>query len=457
MARGSSRSGGKLIRSTQKIPVSSTHIEKLEERRLLSGSITINAQGQVTVTGTTQADDITAVPDPNAAGNILFTVDTPGVGTVTESYALASITGVVVDTDPPGTNPIVNDNDYVNFSLVTFNPGVNVGVQAGHGNDTIIGAQSPNLIFGGGGNDSLVGGAGNDTISGQNGNDTILGAAGNDLLYGDSGNDLIRGGAGNDQIIGGVGQDTLYGMLGNDSIYGGKGADMIIVGSGNSFARGDQGNDTIIGGTGNCTLNGNQGNDFIAAHNDDFLTATGDTPMANTGSSLLFGDPGNDTLVSTGGTDTLSGGGGSDSDYFVVGPNASIADATANDTISTSEVAPTPVQTFNISLTIQIVNSPAVSTIQIPEGAGSVPGQTSIAQTIDSNGTIEFNSDSETPMTLGQFFNQWGVNFNQFAIGQYTSVGGVHNLGMTVNGSPNTQFDQLPVSNGMNIVITFTN
>jgi Ca2+-binding RTX toxin-like protein len=209
MARGSSRSGGKLIRSTQKIPVSSTHIEKLEERRLLSGSITINAQGQVTVTGTTQADDITAVPDPNVAGNILFTVDTPGVGTVTESYALASITGVVVDTDPPGTNPIVNDNDYVNFSLVTFNPGVNVGVQAGHGNDTIIGAQSPNLIFGGGGNDSLVGGAGNDTISGQNGNDTILGAAGNDLLYGDSGNDLIRGGAGNDQIIGGVGQDTL--------------------------------------------------------------------------------------------------------------------------------------------------------------------------------------------------------------------------------------------------------
>ena len=76
------------------------------------------------------------------------------------------------------------------------------------------------------------------------GNDTILGNEGDDLLFGQRGNDTIYGGAGNDYIEGNEGNDTLYG----DREPGNGGGGTLTAGvkktDGGSGAEGD---DIIIG------------------------------------------------------------------------------------------------------------------------------------------------------------------------------------------------------------------
>ena len=109
---------------------------------------------------------------------------------------------------------------------------------------------------------------GNDTISGfaQGGDDTILGGDGNDTLYGRavgdsdgyySDADTIHGGSGNDLIYGGSGKtdswdsdDTLYGEDGNDRIWGSFGNDLMSGGKGSDQLRGQAGNDILAGGEG---------------------------------------------------------------------------------------------------------------------------------------------------------------------------------------------------------------
>lgn len=82
-------------------------------------------------------------------------------------------------------------------------------VNAGEGNDTVIGGYDDDLLLGEAGNDELDGQAGNDTISGGLGNDSIDGGDGDDDLQGDEGADTINGGLGNDLISGGDGDDVI--------------------------------------------------------------------------------------------------------------------------------------------------------------------------------------------------------------------------------------------------------
>ncbi|MBC6442155.1 MAG: hypothetical protein GDA53_03355 [Rhodobacteraceae bacterium] len=49
-------------------------------------------------------------------------------------------------------------------------------------NDTLIGDDNANHLWGGGGDDHLDGGAGNDTLDGGAGNDTLDGGSGNDRV-----------------------------------------------------------------------------------------------------------------------------------------------------------------------------------------------------------------------------------------------------------------------------------
>ncbi len=73
-------------------------------------------------------------------------------------------------------------------------------------------------------NVSITGGAGNDVLDGSSTTDatkvvTINAGAGDDFIIGGAGNDVLNGGEGNDIIIGGAGADTLTGGAGNDIFW----------------------------------------------------------------------------------------------------------------------------------------------------------------------------------------------------------------------------------------------
>ncbi|MEQ8250015.1 MAG: hypothetical protein RIB41_02160, partial [Oceanibaculum nanhaiense] len=86
--------------------------------------------------------------------------------------------------------------------------------------DTLNGAEGADDIDGGDGNDWLIGSGGNDILQGGMNSDTLEGGAGNDVL---------RGGKGFDSIVGGDGDDTLYSGLGQDTLTGGSGADVFVL------------------------------------------------------------------------------------------------------------------------------------------------------------------------------------------------------------------------------------
>lgn len=151
------------------------------------------------------------------------------------------------------------------------------------GNDTIIGTNFADVLYGLGGNDSMLGGAGNDTLWGDVGNDTLDGGAGLDLIRAGDGDDLGRGGTGNDTLYGGLGADKLYGGADNDIAYGEDGNDSLL---------GEAGLDTLYGGLGLDKLYGGADND------------------------ALYGDDGNDTLFGGAGSDALDGGAGADTAAF---------------------------------------------------------------------------------------------------------------------------------------------
>ena len=175
------------------------------------------------------------------------------------------------------------------------NPGIDV--EAGGGNDTIIG---------GNGGDTIDGGTGNDSIYGDYGDDSLIGGDGDDTIHGGTavGNDTILGGDGNDSIDGGSQADTLHGDAGDDTILGGEGTDSIEGGSGDDVIDGGDNTDTIRGGDGN-----------------DFITDTGGSLSDDT----IYGEAGNDTIAGGQREDYLDGG--DDADTFV------IDDSFGNDTI----------------------------------------------------------------------------------------------------------------------------
>ena len=76
-------------------------------------------------------------------------------------------------------------------------------VNAGGGDDRIIGGR---------GNDYLIGAAGNDWVEGGDGDDVLIGAPGDDRLFGGAGNDVIiyrPAFDGSDQVDGGTGDDVV--------------------------------------------------------------------------------------------------------------------------------------------------------------------------------------------------------------------------------------------------------
>ncbi|HEX8232015.1 MAG TPA: M10 family metallopeptidase C-terminal domain-containing protein [Caulobacteraceae bacterium] len=93
--------------------------------------------------------------------------------------------------------------------LVRFgdSPDVRLEVDAGWGDDRMIGAAAGDFMVGGGGADTLRGGEGNDVlVSGGGGAydqrvDVVRGGGGDDVLYTDGAYDILYGGAGVDTFV----------------------------------------------------------------------------------------------------------------------------------------------------------------------------------------------------------------------------------------------------------------
>lgn len=239
-------------------------------------------------------------------------------------------------------------------------------------NDTLVGDDRENEIWGGAGNDHLKGRGGDDTLHGEEGNDSLDGGEGDDELDGGAGDDFLIGGPGSNTIDGGVGNDTVsyekatgavdadlgkkvttgdgnpahvYAVSFNDDgdqvvdrdneistdtlknierIIGSRYGDTLRgFESAASSLEGGEGNDTISGGQRNDTLKGDAGDDTL---------------RGLAGNDSLFGGLGNDLLDGGWGDNTLDGGAGNDT----VSYTAYFEDIPAVPGISAKQTAPTP-------------------------------------------------------------------------------------------------------------------
>ena len=130
-----------------------------------------------------------------------------------------------VDAFLEGGDDTLVENSPTNQPLVS-NP---LFVQAGTGNDRVVGGFARDNLSGGiSGNDRLEGRGGNDELFGGSGDDELVGGAGNDILGslfgGETGNDRLEGGAGDDRLFVREGRDTLLGGSGSDQLNSRDGA-----------------------------------------------------------------------------------------------------------------------------------------------------------------------------------------------------------------------------------------
>ncbi|WP_183928555.1 M10 family metallopeptidase, partial [Rhizobium mongolense] len=174
----------------------------------------------------------------------------PGGSSVFSQAQLADLNG--------GPNSGYARGNIFNTLLYHNNPSSLIeNVQAGSGNDKVIGNEMTNTLWGNAGNDSLDGGAGNDWLIGGAGADQLVGGSGVDTASyatatagvkvsllnssvntGDAAGDSyssienLRGSSRADTLYGNAGANRINGSAGNDWLIGGVGADQLVGGSG---------------------------------------------------------------------------------------------------------------------------------------------------------------------------------------------------------------------------------
>jgi Ca2+-binding RTX toxin-like protein len=237
-------------------------------------------------------------------------------------------------------------------------------VDAGPGDDTIIGANSGAIAAVSGscdsgchlevGSQTFEGGSGNDVVFGDRGNDTLRGNGGDDRLYGGIGDDLLEGGLGNDLLAGGFGADKIDGQAGNDYVRGDPTIDHVFDSGGGfdtlSFASGatpgfagadptgvsgfpglgeERGVWLKLNAGGNNALNGEPslggGNDEIQPGVFERIIGTpfSDYVVGSAAGEEIWGGGGADVIKGGGGPDALHGG--ADGDFLEAGAGSSIA------------------------------------------------------------------------------------------------------------------------------------
>jgi PKD repeat protein len=236
-------------RSTQAI------LERLEDRQLLSTSVTFS-NGVLTLNG-----------DPKLANNL------------------------TVELDPSGKS--IGANAQGKLLSVGLSSVKQIVINGGSGKDRVYIANSisiPTTISTGDGNDIIKAGAGDATVNAGNGQDWIA-------VHG--AHTSVKVGSGDSTVLGGIGDDTVVAGNGNDFLDGADANDFITSGDGNSTINGQSGNDTLVAGNGNDSINGGTGNDRL-------VSGTGITTFApGIGTNYIVAGNPKDVIVKSSGTNTV--------------------------------------------------------------------------------------------------------------------------------------------------------
>ena len=219
-------------------------------------------------------------PSPfTVASGVLTITGTSGPDTITASQTDGLLT------------PVLNGQAGLPFSGITA-----LSVQTGAGADSVnlTGLPIPATINAGGGNDTLIGGMSNDSIVCGAGSNYVDAGPGADTIVGGSGNDTIRGGTGPDSIVGGSGDDKIHGNGGSNTLRGGTGFDTLDGnGNGNLIFAG-AGGDVIAAGPGHDTLIGSTTSGFAA---DTIYCGTGSDSIEASNADSILGATAADRIV----------------------------------------------------------------------------------------------------------------------------------------------------------------
>ncbi len=233
-------------------------------------------------------------------------------------------------------------------------------ILAGDGNNIVIGGTAGDSITTGAGADILIGDNGSATLDNgslaviqseaeeDGGADTINAGNGDNIVIGGTAGDSITTGDGADILIGDNGAATFVsGVIssiqsdavafgGADTISAGNGDNIVVGGTAADFITTGDGADVVLGDNGSATFDAGLLTHIQAS---DPTSGDGDTIIAGAGDKVIFGGVGGDSITTTGGADIVVGDGGEAT--FVNGLLTSVqSDALApggNDTIVAGE------------------------------------------------------------------------------------------------------------------------
>jgi VCBS repeat-containing protein len=359
-----------------------------------AGNDTLNGGSGADIMSGGTGDDIYYVDND---GDLVTELANQGTADLVNASITYTLTDNVENLTLTGTATIDGTGNVLG-NIITGNNAANV-LDGKDGNDTLNAGSGDDILIGGTGNDTLNGEAGADQLFGNAGNDTLNGGADADIMQGGLGDDtytvdnvgdlvienvnegsadLVQSGitytltdnverltltgsnningTGNDLdniITGNSGNNILTGLQGNDSLYGSGGNDTLYGNEGNDLLDGGAGVDTMAGGVGNDTYtvdissdviieNADEGIDqvnstvtYTLSANVENLTLTGASVINGTGNALdnvIAGNSGANTLYGLDGNDTLNGNDGNDTLYGGSG-NDSLSGGNGNDTL----------------------------------------------------------------------------------------------------------------------------
>ncbi|CAH0302499.1 calcium-binding protein [Roseomonas sp. CECT 9278] len=253
-----------------------------------------------------------------SVASIIVVADAAGIGDY--DYLIGTLAGAGSADDLVINGGIQGDT--IELAGVTSLSGIaTLTVNAGNGNDTVVGSAIGDFINGDANNDSLSGGDGDDTLRGGDGVDALVGGLGNDQFrigQIDGQGEVFNGGGGSDTIVYENGGQPLQFQTVGDANF----LDIEVLNGGGQFISGNVGDNLLdfsaIATAVNVTrIDGNGGADTIVAFGNTALYVNGasgaDRIQGNGLAESLDGGTEADTVDGGSGNDTLRGGDGVDS------------------------------------------------------------------------------------------------------------------------------------------------